>query len=100
MKCWHGPTFATKCLIMYWHISVIVRSINWVGSCWPTAESHNHKLVNVFLDSLDRSTSHAMLAWPHICHKCVSCLGIAFSFLDVSTGWDHAGQVPSHTTTS
>src|SRR4051812_19148420 len=100
MQFLHGSTFATKCLIICWHISVILRYINYEGSCYPTNDSCNHKFKKVFLDSSDRSRSHAMLAWAHICHKCVSWLSIALSYLHVSTGWDHIGKVLSHTTKS
>ena len=76
--------------VMPWHNTLIARSIMWVGSCWPGVVTHTTtKLMTVFLASPERSRPHAMLAWPHICHKFVSWLGIALLCLDVSTGWDH-----------
>src|SRR3954470_18950915 len=101
MQCWHGPTSTTVVCVMAWHNKSIVRSINREGSCCPSDDSYNNKLVNAFLSIPERSRPHAMLAWPHISHKCVSCLGIAQLYIVRSIKWVGScwSGVVTHTTT-
>jgi hypothetical protein len=58
--------------VMAWHSTLIARSMKWVGSCWSGVVTHTAtKLMMVFLANPERSRSHAMFAWAHICHKLV-----------------------------
>src|SRR4051812_16265319 len=57
---------------MPWHNTLIAKSIKWVGSCWPGVVTHKtNRMTVVLVANAERSRPHAMLTWPHICHKLV-----------------------------